>query len=1482
MRRLRRVVRWTIYGTMAVLAVLAAVYYAVAHTDPGIERAASSVLDRVRTAVNGELYVDDVTSSGLLAGATLHGVRLIDPAGRTFARLDSVRLGYSIFQLVRGRIVFDEVGLFGGEAVVERLPGEPWNYEVVLGLGGDGDGSGGPPRLIALENVTVDGTDVTVRMPWTAAENPEADTTRLLLAEVPGGTVREYRFRDVVGELPSITLQSPDRRGIQVLVQGLATRAFIYADPVQVRNLVGGVEVVDSVVSFGARRLALAGSRTAARGRIVLGRPNRYDIQFVGADVAFADLRWLIPRLPATGRAQLDFLIRTQASADVMLEARNARVRTGSSDVRGAFGMITGRPLRLVDVDVDARSLELDLVQRLAQRELPVDGRLEGTFQADGPLTALRSRGDLRLFRSGREQVDVRWSGTAGLAGPFAARELEAELRRVELDVVAAMVPRLELRGMVEGTVRLDGDLDAGLAVDGRLRHAAATGESSLAFGGTVVHDDSVPWLDVRLDAEPVRLETVAVQVPAAERMTGPVGGTVRARGRWNDLDVEAELETPAGGVEFRGRLDRTARPVRYRAEGRLDGFQVDRVLEGVPATRLSTRFVLDASGFELAGLDGTLALDVSEARVREVGVQAANARLRFGDGLARVDTFALVSDVGRLEARGTFGLARDVAGAAELDVQADSLRALESFFFPDTALVMDPGAVSAALDGSVGVRATVEGSLHAFDARGTAELRGARYDEIAVDSGSIRFDVTGVGTDSIVLRGRAAGRAVRLFGRVFETAEADGRYQAPGDGRLHVVAAAPGGEHGIFASSFRVRDGTVAFGLDTLELHTRGRSWRLDQPVEGRFGDDGLRLDELELARADGPGRLRLSGTLPWRERLEPGRAASRPASFVVEADSFRVADFLRLAQADTVLDGFVGARIRVAGTAGAPTIEGRLRVDSLRYGGAALDSVAATLDYADRRFGARLEGWRRGARVVEGEAEVPVDLTLGDVEERRPERPLDVRLRAMDLPAGVPLALVPGFREVAGRVNGLLQVSGTTRSPTLRGRMELEDGSAVFDALGVRYRRIQARGEMTGTGVLTVSGRLETEGGGADVDGTVTFEPPNDPRFALSVTARRFQASNRQDFRSFASGDVRLSGRYTRPVVTGALQLNTGELNIDEIWRRSQIVQLESPALFEVVDTSLVSMRQALPRGTSPFLQNIRVDSLELAVGSDVWLRSRQLNVAVTGRLTLNFDRQTEDIAMTGTLQAVRGTYVLQPGAERFAAPTEFLQRRFDIRSGTIEFAGTPGINPNLDVSAAYRVNLRQQDPLTITATVTGTLQTPRVQLTSDAQPAISETDLLSYLYFGQPSFQLGQSQTELLSGLLLNTLGSGLQNVFASAGILDYFGISVPSAGGRAVPTRQQFYGGTLAGTLVEAGTYIGRDLFLAGSYRLPGAQRGGWLTGNQLGLRIEWQIQPRLTAEAFWENRFLRQPAIGLFTFSEQRPVVGLSLFHEWGY
>jgi autotransporter translocation and assembly factor TamB len=255
-----------------------------------------------------------------------------------------------------------------------------------------------------------------------------------------------------------------------------------------------------------------------------------------------------------------------------------------------------------------------------------------------------------------------------------------------------------------------------------------------------------------------------------------------------------------------------------------------------------------------------------------------------------------------------------------------------------------------------------------------------------------------------------------------------------------------------------------------------------------------------------------------------------------------------------------------------------------------------------------------------------------------------------------------------------------------------------------------------------------------------------------------------------------------------------------------------------------------------------------------------------------------------MSGTLDAVRGSYMLTG-------------RRFQVRSGTVEFVGTTGFDPSLNIVAVYRVATAQGDPLNIQATVSGTLQSPRVALTSDAQPAISESDLVSYLVFGRATDQLtageraasgataarssgfagfGRLAYGVLTPSLLGYAAHGLEGFAQNLG-LDY--VAITSAEVAQAPLSGNFVSSLFAGSQVELGRYLNDNLFLAFSQRLMSPSAGG---SRSPGVRLEWRFQPTYTAELFAEDRFARTPSFGLLNAAEAKKVYGFFLFREWGY
>ncbi len=402
----------------------------------------------------------------------------------------------------------------------------------------------------------------------------------------------------------------------------------------------------------------------------------------------------------------------------------------------------------------------------------------------------------------------------------------------------------------------------------------------------------------------------------------------------------------------------------------------------------------------------------------------------------------------------------------------------------------------------------------------------------------------------------------------------------------------------------------------------------------------------------------------------------------------------------------------------------------------------------------------------------------------------------------------------------------------------------------------------------------------GTARVEGTVALTTVLDPGLDLDIRFDGFQAVDRRDVTVLLSGDVRLEGSYSRPVMSGDLFVDEGTLFWDEFQRAVEVSDLffeRSAALADLfpIDATAVGFTPVVA-SENPFLENIRMENTTLTVQRDSWIRSEVMNVELDGQLDVLYDRQTQDLVLDGALQAVRGSYAFGPRG---------LRKQFQVDGGTVRFLGTPGINPDLALTASEPVRTVEGDRLTIIAEVTGTLVSPRVALRSD-EGGFTEDELLSYLWFGRPTHALTSDQEEFVgAGLALGL--SGISSELGTAmtqglglDFLDYLSITQQDFGSFGTLGRSDVPG-ALGTTVVETGFYVADNMFLTLLFRPPAAQGVG--TDNWPGIRFEWAASRGYTLQSYFEDQFFRGRALGFgATGVQTRKGLGLSLFRDWSY
>ena len=201
-----------------------------------------------------------------------------------------------------------------------------------------------------------------------------------------------------------------------------------------------------------------------------------------------------------------------------------------------------------------------------------------------------------------------------------------------------------------------------------------------------------------------------------------------------------------------------------------------------------------------------------------------------------------------------------------------------------------------------------------------------------------------------------------------------------------------------------------------------------------------------------------------------------------------------------------------------------------------------------------------------------MPADLSFGEVEDRFPDRAIDLAVAVDSFPASTALAFLDALEEVEGSFDGQIRLQGTPEDLRPSGEIRLRGGEMSLPGLGLRPTALSVDLRVREDFRVDVQAQARA-GGRAEVTGTLGLANLTDPEFDLQLSASGFQAVDRRDLTAQIGGELTLTGPYSAPQVGGAVSVERGELFLEEFARGAEVIDLSDPRFFDVVDTSLVS---------------------------------------------------------------------------------------------------------------------------------------------------------------------------------------------------------------------------------------------------------------------------------------------------------------------
>ncbi|MBC8089465.1 MAG: translocation/assembly module TamB domain-containing protein [Phycisphaerae bacterium] len=985
--------------------------------------------------------------------------------------------------------------------------------------------------------------------------------------------------------------------------------------------------------------------------------------------------------------------------------------------------------------------------------------------------------------------------------------------------------------------------------------------------------------------------------------MTGPI----RMEGTLRDLAVNSTLRTSDGGsFAAVGRLDVESKEIGYNLDLTTVLFNANVVTEKAPRMSLSAVLAARGRGFDPETMQSELDASVSTSTIDTLAVDSSRIRMRIAGGMAVVDTFAVRVPGAGADITGQFGMAKTATGTLNYRVQVDSVGKLARYLPFDTSIVTPrPGPVAErlallradsaritqklavaraagvapqatpividtppvlrrdSLAGSGLNQGTAVGGLGGFATQGTLRATGLVALGSTVQNARAEYKASGILTDSALFDVNAVADSLSAAGFLLDSVNAKATYRNPG-GEARVSVFQNTQREYAMNAAYAIYPDRKELRFEDLRFRFDSTRWVSTQPGSMLWGQPGIEVDKLELTNGKG-GRLFADGKIP----------SEGAADLTVRVNNFEVGDLMGLLQSDLELRGLFSVNARIDGTSSAPVIGGDASVVNATYGGTVVPELRTRFNYNQMKLVAQADAIYDGRTIAVANGTVPINLaTSGVTGSRLLDEPASVDMKADSLPLDLVSKFTDVVSETKGFAVGSFALRGPIKEPKITGDLVLANAEMRATDLGVKLTALNGSIHVRGDSVV-IDSIAARSGGRLAITGAVGIGKIAEPSFDLRIVSDRARVLDNGQGKVVADANIEVKGPFDGVVVSGRARVREGVFYIPKPDTREQI-SAGDPAILAVADTA--GGFDDIVGRPSPLVNNLRMD-LTLAVDRDFWVRSTEANVEVfsDGDLRINIDRRRGLLTLDGVVSTDRGEY-------------EFLSKRFQLKRGSATFIGTQKIDPLLQFIGEYEVKQGLQ-ALKIRILIGGTMLRPRLTLESDAQPPIPQSDLLSYLAFGNESGSLLQGGGSSVSG---GTAGGGLvgtsaalatkqlASVVLGVAVNELEGTGARSLGADVfnittanIPAEfgNGDYGSFLKGTLFEYGKYFTTSTFVG--LQLQGANPPGFRVEHRFGnrgLSLESTLQPRF---------FLREPSLAPKD-PKRANAFGLFLVRRWKF
>jgi len=481
------------------------------------------------------------------------------------------------------------------------------------------------------------------------------------------------------------------------------------------------------------------------------------------------------------------------------------------------------------------------------------------------------------------------------------------------------------------------------------------------------------------------------------------------------------------------------------------------------------------------------------------------------------------------------------------------------------------------------------------------------------------------------------------------------------------------------------------------------------------------------------------------------------------VKITNLSLDDITKAIEFQTALQGTINSSIDFQGTMQNPTISANIQTQNLQYNDFNNDNILFSLNYLNQNLDLNFVISNDSVDILSAKGNSNINLNLNEIGDSIENASINLSIDSSGLNLSPLSSLIDDVVKSEGSLIIDLTASGKLKNPTLNGQIELEEAllqtKTIRNEIGIPKALIV----MTGQKAVLQTLELTTSNGNAAFQGELDI-----PTLSYTLTGNMDNLLIKPErISTTLTGDLNIQGEGEQVKIAGKIEVAKTRVTLPDKEQKKlpeiQFVNVEQ-------DEFVVGSEDE----ENYFDKNVALD-LQVTMRNNNWVRGQGANIELRGDLDIKKNYH-QSLRIIGNISVVRGTY------ENFG-------KVFRIEDGNVSFSGGQEIDPFLDITALYRVS-----NINVYINIGGRASEPEIKLTSD--PAMSETDIVSYLVFGASSTDISSGERSAIGGVATGLAGgiaaAQLERLLGSAVSLDVVSI---------------------AGTNLEVGKYLTEDLYIA---------------------------------------------------------------------